>query len=145
MENRRIKVFLGFLIFGVILGLVENVLAINFSTDLPLDAKAFVVSLLVVIPFAGIGELIVDRTPLLPDADHKIKKHLETAFEFLMFGVCMGVVEDLIVIVILTGGTITLKTVGIVTLVTLPFAIIGEIIVDRYDWFPKLKTKSERM
>ncbi|HMB65320.1 MAG TPA: hypothetical protein VKO42_00455 [Patescibacteria group bacterium] len=142
--KKQIKIFLGFAIFGVFLGLVENLLAVSISTDHPLNTQAAVISLLVVIPFAGIGELVVDRINLLPQNRNKTIQHLETILEFMVFGVFMGVVEDLIIINFLTGETITLKTVGIVTLVTLPFAILGEFIVDRHDWFPGIKTKSEK-
>ena len=66
-------------------------------------------------------------------------KRLEVFLEFLIFGIVMGVVEDLIAIKFATEGTITWKVVGIVTLVAIPFSIIGELIVDRKDW---LKTNS---
>lgn len=62
---------------------------------------------------------------------------LEIFLEFLIFGVIMGIVEDLIVVTLVTGGSITLRTVLIVILVAIPFAAIGELIVDRVDLIPK--------
>ena len=53
--------------------------------------------------------------------------------EFLIFGVIMGVVEDLIAVTLITGEPITLQIIGIVTLVAIPFSIIGELIVDYQD------------
>ena len=43
----------------------------------------------------------------------------------------MGVVEDLIVVTLATGEPITWRIVLIITLVAIPFAAIGELIVDR--------------
>lgn len=132
----KLKIFSEFIVFGIIMGLVENIIAIFFSTDQSINSTAIIISLVVVIPFASIGELWVDRTDLLSRTNKRAIKRLEVVLEFLTFGVLMGVVEDLIVIGLITGGAITLQTVGIVTVVTLPFAIIGEVIVDRYNWLP---------
>jgi len=59
------------------------------------------------------------------------KKRLEIFLEFLIFGIIMGVVEDLIVVTLATGEPITWRIVLIITLVAIPFAAIGELIVDR--------------
>jgi hypothetical protein len=142
--NHRLKVFLGFLIFGVLLGFIENLLVVSLATDHVIDLNVIIISLLVVIPFAIIGELIVDRTSLLPKTTNKKFHALEVFLEFLIFGVLMGTIEDLIVIFILTGGIITIETIIIVILVTIPFAILGEVIIDRKDWFDWIKTKSKR-
>jgi hypothetical protein len=60
------------------------------------------------------------------------KKHLEIFLEFLIFGIAMGIVEDLIAVTLSTGEPITWNMIGIITLVAIPFAAIGELIVDRY-------------
>jgi hypothetical protein len=62
-------------------------------------------------------------------------KQLEIFLEFLIFGVIMGVIEDVIAVKLATGEPITLKVLGIVILVAIPFAAIGELIVDRTDLF----------
>jgi hypothetical protein len=62
-------------------------------------------------------------------------KQLEIFLEFLVFGVIMGVIEDVIALKLATGEPITLKVLGIVILVAIPFAAIGELIVDRTDLF----------
>ncbi len=132
--KRRLKIFLEFLIFGSILGFVENIIAIHYATDHIIDKRTIIIAIMVVIPFAAIGELIVDRRSLLPKTKNKKLKHLEVFLEFLVFGVAMGIVEDLITIGLVTGEKITMQIIWIVFLVTLPFAILGEIIVDRKDW-----------
>ncbi|MDP2641585.1 MAG: hypothetical protein Q8P39_03630 [Candidatus Yanofskybacteria bacterium] len=71
-------------------------------------------------------------------------RRLEVFFEFLIFGIVIGIAEDLIAIALATGESITWKIVGIVVLVAIPFAILGEIIVDRIDFiqvFRKLMRK----
>ena len=51
----------------------------------------------------------------------------------------MGVIEDLIAIEVTTGIPITWRTIFIITLVAIPFAVIGELIVDRIDLTKKSK------
>ncbi|MBT4334301.1 hypothetical protein HOD61_00600 [archaeon] len=69
-----------------------------------------------------------------------MKKHkiLEVFFEFLIFGVIMGVAEDLLAIVLSTDAPITWSVIWIVIGVTIPFAALGELIVDRKGPFKKL-------
>lgn len=66
-------------------------------------------------------------------------RRLEVFLEFLIFGVMMGIAEDLIVVKLSTGASITWKTLGIITLVAVPFAAIGELIVDRIELIPNRK------
>jgi len=66
-------------------------------------------------------------------------RRLEVFLEFLIFGVIMGVVEDLIVVKLSTGEPITWKILGIITLVAIPFAAVGELIVDRIELVPRKK------
>jgi len=68
-------------------------------------------------------------------------KRVEVFLEFLIFGVIMGVTEDLVAIALATGEPITLKMIFIIILVAIPFAAIGELIVDRID-LTKKKVKS---
>ena len=64
-------------------------------------------------------------------------KRLEVFLEFLIFGVLMGVVEDFVAVYLVTGITITLRSIFIIILVAIPFAVIGELIVDRIDLVSK--------
>lgn len=141
--KKSLKIFLGFLIFGIAISVIEDLIAIHYATDYTINARAVYVAILVAIPFAIIGEIIVDRTHLLPRVSkNKFIKHLEIFLEFMIFGMVMGVIEDLIAISILTGEVFTLNTIWIVTMVTLPFAILGEIFIDRKDWFSFIKTNN---
>ena len=72
-----------------------------------------------------------------------MKKHkrLEVFFEFLIFGIIMGVAEDLLAVVLATDAQITWRVIWIVIAVTIPFAVIGELIVDRKGPFKKLSKK----
>jgi len=72
-------------------------------------------------------------------------KRIEVFFEFLVFGVVVGVIEDIIAVKVATGAPITMQVVGIVFLIAIPFAILGELIVDRVDFvelFQKLVRKN---
>jgi len=75
--------------------------------------------------------------------EHKKRKRLEVFIEFFIFGLIMGIVEDLIAINLATGETITWKVVGIIALVALPFAAIGELFIDRIRLLPKKKEKKQ--
>ena len=68
----------------------------------------------------------------------RVPKRVEVFLEFLIFGVAMGVVEDVIAVKFATGQPITWNVVWIVILVAIPFAAIGELVVDRVEW---LKTR----
>ena len=68
-------------------------------------------------------------------------KRLEVFLEFLIFGIIMGVVEDLIAVTVVTGQPITLHSIFIITLVAIPFAAIGELIVDRIEFTRKKPKK----
>jgi len=60
-SRKRLEVFLEFLIFGIALGIAEDIIAIWFATDAKITPHIFLIVLLVTIPFAAFGELIVDR------------------------------------------------------------------------------------
>ena len=58
----------------------------------------------------------------------------EVIFELLIFGIVIGIAEDLLAIKLATDQPINLKVVGIVLVIAIPFAIIGEVIFDRIDF-----------
>lgn len=64
----------------------------------------------------------------------KRMKRWEVIFEFLVFGIVVGVVEDIIAVTATTGEAITWKIVGIIVLIAIPFAFLGEILVDQIDF-----------
>ena len=57
-------------------------------------------------------------------------RKLEIILEFFVFGVILGVTEDIIAVKVATGETLTWEVIGIIVLVAIPFAIIGELVVD---------------
>lgn len=61
-------------------------------------------------------------------------KRLEVFFEFLIFGIVIGIAEDLLAIRFATEAKITWNVVGIVFLIAVPFAFLGEVLVDRVDF-----------
>jgi hypothetical protein len=74
-------------------------------------------------------------------------KKVEVIFEFLIFGIIIGITEDLIAIKFATGEPITLRVIGIVILIAIPFAILGEVIFDRIDFskiFQRIFEKEKR-
>ena len=64
------------------------------------------------------------------------KRKLELFLEFLIFGLVMGIVEDLIAVKVASGEPITWNVIWVVALVAIPFAVIGELIVDRVHLIP---------
>ena len=74
-------------------------------------------------------------------------KKLELIFELLVFGIILGIAEDLIAIKLTTGASIDLRVILIVVLVTIPFAVVGELIIDKIDFieiFRKVFGKKDR-
>lgn len=62
MEKRdKILQFIEFLIIGVLVGLIEDLLAIFFATDAKITWQVVWIVLLIAIPFAAFSELIVDH------------------------------------------------------------------------------------
>ncbi len=122
--------FIQFLIFGIILGVIEDLLAIMWSTGESFSWLMLVIIVVVAIPFAAIGEFVVDQTSWFSKRGKGLKKW-GIVFEFFIFGLVMGVAEDLLAVVLATNHPITWSVVGICALVTLPFAFMGEVVVDR--------------
>jgi hypothetical protein len=58
----------------------------------------------------------------------------EVFMEFLIFGIVVGVVEDIIAVALVSDEPITWKVIGIVVLIAIPFAALGELLVDRIDF-----------
>ena len=63
-----------------------------------------------------------------------IGRRAEILLEFFIFGVLMGITEDVIAIFAATGEPITMTVVVIATLVAIPFAVFSELIVDRLEF-----------
>jgi len=73
----------------------------------------------------------------------RTRKRLEVFFEFLIFGLALGIAEDLIAIWFATDAKITWHVFAVVFLVTIPFAILGELVVDKIKWFKWLVNRKK--
>lgn len=71
-------------------------------------------------------------------------KRAEIIFEFLIFGILLGITEDIIAIKLATEELITWRVIGIVILIAIPFAIIGELVFDRIDFAQIFKNLFEK-
>jgi hypothetical protein len=140
--NKRAFVFFEFLVGGVILGLIEDVILIKILTDEPITFQIFWIILLVTIPFAFFGEYVVDKIDFLKifKLNKKYRK-IEIFLEFLIFGVLLGIVEDLTAFHFAIGNPITFKVILVATLIAIPFAFLGEFIIDRIDISKSFKEK----
>src|SRR5690606_20639753 len=90
--------------------------------------------------------VIVYLIMLSQSKEDKKWKKIEVFVELLVFGIVIGIVEDLLAIKLTTGEPITLKIIGIVVLIAIPFAIIGEVVFDNINlekylrrWFGRKK------
>lgn len=60
----------------------------------------------------------------------KKRRRLERFTEFLLVGVVLGVVEDMIAVMLVTGESFSPEMLGVVVMVTVPFAAFSELVVD---------------
>ncbi len=133
--EKRILIFLEFLIGGVILGIIEDIIIIKLLTHEPITFHIFLTVFLITLPFAFFGEYIVDHFDFIKifKLDKKYEK-LEVFLEFLIFGVVVGVIEDLTAFYFAIGNPITFQVVLVALAVAVPFAFVGEIIIDRINF-----------
>lgn len=61
-------------------------------------------------------------------------KRIEVLFEFLFFGIIFGIIEDIVAVRLTTNEPITLKIVGIIIIIAIPFAVLGELIADNINF-----------
>lgn len=127
-SRKKVLFFLQFLLLGIGLGIVEDLIAVYFAGGVAITWQVILIVTLVAIPFAALGELVVDRVDL-----PYLGKKTELIVEFFVFGLFVGIIEDLIAIYVSTGEPITPKIALIAAAVSLPFAIFSELIVDRLD------------
>lgn len=65
-------------------------------------------------------------------------KHFRRILEFFIIGVILGITEDLLAVLIATDAEFSWNIVAVVALVAIPFAIISELVVDKFE-FKKIK------
>ena len=61
MRNTKKIRFLEFLIIGVFMGVIEDMIAIVFATDAKVEWNVIFVVIIVAIPFAFLSEIVVDH------------------------------------------------------------------------------------
>lgn len=64
--SRKTEIFLEFLLFGVAIGIIEDLIAIKFATGDPITWGVIGIAIVVAIPFAFLGEVIIDRRNIIP-------------------------------------------------------------------------------
>lgn len=60
MKTRKLR-FLEFLVIGVLVGIIEDLLAIFFATDAKISFHVIWIVFLVALPFAFLSEVVVDH------------------------------------------------------------------------------------
>lgn len=67
----------------------------------------------------------------------------ELILEFFVFGIILGVIEDALAVKMVSGEPLTWAALGMIVLITIPFAIIGELVVDNLNLTEKIKKVKE--
>jgi len=57
-------------------------------------------------------------------------RRLKRLLEFFVIGIVFGVTEDVLAVLIATDATVTPDVIGIVVLISIPFAVLSELVVD---------------
>lgn len=140
--NKRWIVFLEFLIGGIFIGILEDFILIETLTRTPLTLPVLLTIFLVTLPFAFLGEYVVDKIDFLR-LFHLDKRHRkkELFLEFLIFGVLIGVIEDLTAFYFSIGQAITSKVILTAFIIAIPFAFVSELLIDKIDFEKSLKKK----
>ena len=71
---KRVEVFLEFLVFGIAFGVVEDLIAVTATTDASITPKLFGIIVLIAIPFAFFGEVLVDQVDFVKMLERFVKK-----------------------------------------------------------------------
>lgn len=135
MNLKKVELFFEFLVFGLVFGIIEDLIVVESVTYQHITRHMFWSIFFITLLFAIIGELLVDDIDFLKLLKLS-KKHrlLEIFSEFLIFGIIMGVFEDLIALYLSTGMGISIRSIKIAVLVAVPFAFVSEVLVDSYDF-----------
>lgn len=72
-------------------------------------------------------------------------RKLEVMCEFLIYGILIGIVEDIVAVKVTTGSPITPRIIGIIVAIAIPFAVIGEVVADRVNLARTFKKISDNM
>lgn len=61
MLSKRVELIFELITFGTIMGIVEDLIAIKATTDATITMKSFFIVVIIAIPFAIIGELVITK------------------------------------------------------------------------------------
>lgn len=140
--NKRVFVFLEFLIGGIIFGILEDIILIKIVSNQTITPYIFLIIFLITLPFAFLGEYVIDKIDFLKIFKLKKKyRKIEIFSEFLIFGIILGVVEDIIAFHFSIGDQITSNIILTATLIAIPFAFIGEFLFDRINFKKSLEKR----
>ena len=64
IEPRHVRRFLEFFLIGIVMGVIEDLIAIFFATDATITLEVVLIATAVALPFAVISELVVDHNDL---------------------------------------------------------------------------------
>ncbi|HKL23668.1 MAG TPA: hypothetical protein VJ895_02855 [Candidatus Nanoarchaeia archaeon] len=140
--NKRSFVFLEFLVGGVIFGILEDIILIKIVSNQSITPNILLIIFSVILPFAFLGEYIIDKIDFLKifKLNKKYRK-IEIFLEFLIFGIILGVIEDIVAFYFSIQDPITLEVFLTATLVAIPFAIVGEFLFDRINFKKSLEKR----
>lgn len=74
-KHKKVIRFIEFFIVGLIMGVIEDLLAIKFATGEPITGKIVFIAALVALPFAIFSELIVDTPKFWKKLSKKLKNN----------------------------------------------------------------------
>lgn len=74
MDRKFLERFIEFFFIGLLLGIVEDVIAVYFATGEPITWSMVGIIALVALPFAAFTELVVDKTDLIVTHSKKRKR-----------------------------------------------------------------------
>lgn len=60
LTKKKLRI-IEFILIGIVMGTVEDLIAVTAATDETLDAKVFLIVLAVAVPFAFVSEIVVDH------------------------------------------------------------------------------------
>lgn len=78
---RRVMRFFEFFVIGILMGLLEDILAIFFATKQPITLRVILIAAIVAIPFAIFTELVVDKPSFRKKIERIILKFVPDALE----------------------------------------------------------------
>ncbi|MEX0622045.1 MAG: hypothetical protein WD187_03600 [Candidatus Woykebacteria bacterium] len=84
LKISRVRLF-EFFIVGLLLGVIEDLLAIWLATDSMIDLRVILIAALVALPFAFVSEIVVDLRHLPAGLKRFLKMEEESIFKRLKF------------------------------------------------------------